>query len=102
MRISDWSSDVCSSDLMVVVVARDLAREHVLAGVAIVSVADEPLFVARIDRGYAAQGEHHRVGEFDALQHLTVAGIGDRLAHRGGEAARGVVSGEGRDRKSDV
>ena len=58
-----------------VVVARDLLGEHVLARVLVAAVADEALLVAVIDGRHAAQQEQHRVGQHHALQHLVVAGI---------------------------
>ena len=54
-----------AADHRVVVVRRDLAGEHVLAGVLVATVADEALLVAVVDDRLAAQREHQRVGEVD-------------------------------------
>ena len=75
----------------VVIVDRDLAREHVLARVLVVAVADEALFVARIDRRHAAQRQQHRVRQHDALQHLVVGRL------RATPSARTWRSGRRRD-----
>src|SRR3546814_19913469 len=44
MRISDWSSDVCSSDLCSAVVRGDLAAEPVVRGAYAVAALAGPLF----------------------------------------------------------
>src|SRR3546814_5166520 len=81
MRISDWSSDVCSSDL---------------ARVLIAAVAGEALLVARIEDGDAAQREQHRMRKFCAPEDFLITGRGKGLAREVGEAAEVVVASEGR------
>ena len=56
-----------------VVVARDLAREHVLARVLVDAVTDEALLVAVVDHRHAAQQEQHGVRQHHALQDFLVA-----------------------------
>src|SRR3546814_17301923 len=53
MRISDWSSDVCSSDLLDVPAARVVAVEHVVAPVG----GDGGAGIGALFRGVAAVGE---------------------------------------------
>src|SRR3546814_15437290 len=73
MRISDWSSDVCSSDL---VVSNESARgimaltlDGLAIGNGILTVEDEDQALARADRtrgdkgGGAARSEERRVGQ---------------------------------------
>jgi hypothetical protein len=56
------------ADEVVVVVRVDLAREHVLSGVLVSSVADETLLVAVVHDGLSAGQVHQRMGEFVTLQ----------------------------------
>src|SRR3546814_12512353 len=89
-RISDWSSDVCSSDLLAIVLGADLPR------VVAFDVA------ARLDPGAAQRGETgHDVdargrigigagGVLDAQRRLAAAGFDVDLAHRAAESAAGV------------
>src|SRR3546814_4291275 len=57
MRISDWSSDVCSSDLVVIKLRPDLAPEHVAR---ISELANEGFYDGvvfhRVIPGFMAQG----------------------------------------------
>src|SRR3546814_19426203 len=91
MRISDWSSDVCSSDLLVVeeheaVATRLLGRVH--GGVGIAQEAGD--VVARGEGQADAAGEEHRaLGLDDAHPH----GPQHVAAHRG---SGGLVRSEER------
>src|SRR3546814_8686952 len=68
MRISDWSSDVCSSDLAVTALVAPMAlhrrqlRRLVLGGVEAVQVADENL-QRRQHGDEAERSEERRVGK---------------------------------------
>src|SRR3546814_13619724 len=90
-RISDWSSDVCSSDLLAIVLGADLPR------VVAFDVA------ARLDPGAAQRGETgHDVdargrigigagGVVDAQRRLAAAGFENDLAPRDADAAAGEL-----------
>src|SRR3546814_16404285 len=61
MRISDWSSDVCSSDLPddVAAVGAVIGAETALAGV-VIEVAEPRAAVKRLDRIGTERAEAHR------------------------------------------
>src|SRR3546814_10732940 len=74
MRISDWSSDVCSSDLSAIAEHLDLAAGHAVGGEGLglraARLGDEQHRQARIARGVGdgAGEQRHQVG---------AAGVGD-------------------------
>src|SRR3546814_8956204 len=68
----------------------------IFARVLIAAVAGEPLLVARIEDGDAAQREQHRMCKLGALEDFLIAGRGKGLAREVGEAAEVVVASEGR------
>src|SRR3546814_10409901 len=77
MRISDWSSDVCSSDLPVERVEDESQRDQ---GHADHQVADEAFLQEahrREDSAGAAEGIGQRepVGELELAQHREMAGV---------------------------
>src|SRR3546814_4978832 len=78
MRISDWSSDVCSSDLVVVIALRDVlaAKAPVDAVIGAEQVEDGS------DMGGTAIGELERLHRQVTQQHLVVRG-GDEIMRRG-------------------
>ena len=84
------------ADQIVVVVRRDLGREHVLAGVLIAAVADETLLVPVVDDGLAAADVHQGMGQAVALQQLVAAR--PAVAEEQPDAAHVVVAEERRQR----
>src|SRR3546814_9626767 len=86
MRISDWSSDVCSSDLNLL----PRAQEHGRAAVAAV-----PFFP-----GVAVDGEDGVARQFAAVDQIEHDIGGHHLGHRGGGKALVGAALEQEDRKS--
>src|SRR3546814_18130504 len=95
MRISDWSSDVCSSDLAVDRIDLDvaaLAVDHVAVGIdkeaAVAGVVDLRAADARLDREAAVAGDREierRFGLDEIDQQRVVEGtsVSVRVAHGG-------------------
>src|SRR3546814_5764650 len=72
MRISDWSSDVCSSDLITDVAVVAMPHERLGEGVCAYVIADAPVSVADIgsflgEQGLARQKWPERVEMVDAF-----------------------------------
>src|SRR3546814_19651630 len=67
MRISDWSSDVCSSDLQTTTIRADLVGEDDAAEIAFVKAPELEL---EVDEADADRGEHARHGVVDADRHV--------------------------------
>src|SRR3546814_3817350 len=85
MRISDWSSDVCSSDLGVLHGENDAAMAHVLPGPLRKAGALDVLAL-KLNRGDAGGmsfpgGRHHHLGALVGLYGADVAVMHQRL-HR--------------------
>src|SRR3546814_9610793 len=82
MRISDWSSDVCSSDLFLEVIRRVL-REVVIAGVVVVVARHFELatrhFKALADRCRAAELRRAH----DAIAGEVAVAVGDAIRQQG-------------------
>src|SRR3546814_15110223 len=72
MRISDWSSDVCSSDLSRPAVEQRAAQ---IGGDGIVG---EGTMRPCVDVDPRRRGRVHRAGAHDARRHASVGRIGDR------------------------
>src|SRR3546814_8889566 len=76
MRISDWSSDVCSSDLLAVVAGLDVAAELHADGLLAVADAEDrqpqPEHLFRRARREFFRGRCRTAGEDDALQRAVV------------------------------
>src|SRR3546814_15648919 len=83
MRISDWSSDVCSSDLEIGSASRDIALGAV-AG----NVGGHGLV---IDGGIASQGVYEGV---DAVA-VSIGGKGHAVDLAGGIAVGGTIAAQG-------
>src|SRR3546814_12773225 len=104
MRISDWSSDVCSSDLLL---ERPVALRPVplcMAGEAAQHAADEGAHLLELGAAEAARGGRRRA-EADAGGHRRLIRIeGDAGLVAGDAGAVEALSGDvaGQDRKSDV
>src|SRR3546814_13053950 len=83
MRISDWSSDVCSSDLPddVAAVGAVIGAETALAGV-VIEVAEPRAEVKRLDRIGTERAEAHRR---DVEQRGSIGFRALRRAHRSEE-----------------
>src|SRR3546814_8447189 len=64
MRISDWSSDVCSSDLLEVVDAGKVDERHLVGQQGLAAA-----FVGLVERGRAARRAGEEAGEELAEQH---------------------------------
>src|SRR3546814_11556673 len=67
MRISDWSSDVCSSDLQTTTIRADLVGEDDAAEIAFVKAPELEL---EVDEADADRGEHARHEVVDADRHV--------------------------------
>src|SRR3546814_4882440 len=77
MRISDWSSDVCSSDLLVG------QQAHLRQVVGVRAQAQRALVRQRGDDGRPQARGHHEAAQ--AVEELRDARVGDRLGLAGGE-----------------
>src|SRR3546814_16987835 len=76
MRISDWSSDVCSSDLDVVRLRRiEEGKESGVTHVAAVPVGHAVDLDRLKDQRQAGRGHHHVGGQLVALEDLHAAGL---------------------------
>src|SRR3546814_10066090 len=78
MRISDWSSDVCSSDLDRQYLLEQRAQLHLAEGAAGLDVAEHALEVADADRQllHLAQAALHRFQALgDELERRVQAGV---------------------------
>src|SRR3546814_14731524 len=87
MRISDWSSDVCSSDLLVSTVFAQWLEEHVhkLARASIYASS-----VAHWERFFAAERGAGRIGSAVSVEDLFGGDIVDRMiTFRLGEGVKG-------------
>src|SRR3546814_11601597 len=70
MRISDWSSDVCSSDLLAAIRA-----QHPAVGVVVVSANDDPQVIRRaLDHG--AAGFIPKSADLDSLRDAVLSVLG--------------------------
>src|SRR3546814_15252019 len=107
MRISDWSSDVCSSDLLIFADARHspTARRKQIAPREI-AINGRPDDVRR--RAVAFCGEQHNPPIFGAIEPHRAMLVGSRQTRPPGREAGGVsgtaggYSGSWQDRKSVV
>src|SRR3546814_14797689 len=84
MRISDWSSDVCSSDLQLIVGPTGAGKSVLLALLALQFRRYQGAQVYIFDKGLSARaavlamgGEHHALGETDALAFQPLRDIHD-------------------------
>src|SRR3546814_15873048 len=94
MRISDWSSDVCSSDLVGVAAAAVAAEVHARIGLEV--GVDEALVVTMHGAHLAGPGiKHDQVAFGLAFKDLSI-GVDDRRLHA--EERPGGRYGIGRDR----
>src|SRR3546814_17949835 len=84
MRISDWSSDVCSSDLQLIVGPTGAGKSVLLALLALQFRRYQGAQVYIFDKGLSARaavlamgGEHHALGETDTLAFQPLRDIHD-------------------------
>src|SRR3546814_20262690 len=99
MRISDWSSDVCSSDLLVFIGGADAA-----SGGADLARAGGG-FAQRVEVAVKGQDQRTIVGNREILGvdgNALLAQLGDLVAQRPRIAADAVADDRQRDRKSVV
>src|SRR3546814_2425525 len=74
MRISDWSSDVCSSDLKQQRAGREDRRADDVRGLARIGHGEEPGSAQGEDRGdeeILEKGDLHRLGHLDRKSHTS-------------------------------
>src|SRR3546814_2310828 len=90
MRISDWSSDVCSSDLRVGMGA-DIASEGMRLLDRRLHLARRELHAVERIEGRGDAPRHHDLHVVAALAHL----LADRLAHLGGPVGDPHCEGQG-------
>ena len=87
---------VAGAEQCLVVVARHLAGEQVLARGLVHAMSDEPLLIARIDHWHAPQQEHHGVAQHHTLRQFVVAHVRIRVADHPGQPAEVMIAGESR------
>src|SRR3546814_6296181 len=92
MRISDWSSDVCSSDLITPgpahAVAVEIGRGDAAAA-RIEAAALEAFRIGRVEQVIGRGLEADRRARGEAAEHRAAAEIGERLDHKRGAAEFG-------------
>src|SRR3546814_14525061 len=88
MRISDWSSDVCSSDLLDIL--QDLARRAVLGAAHVGAEADRAALAAPgdqlVEAGESAAADEQDIGGVD-LQELLLRMLAAALRRHRGDGA---------------